>query len=142
MFNWLQKEDYVKRAVERGLFLTGCRKRIMLNLLQKLDYVDSRYRHQTTLKLSHQISRKPRLKNVATSQPKILPHQLKDTFCSSDIHICKALVFQFKLEKSIQQNTAEYLCESVHILVCSAVEMELYVSLVKIEHLYLRGVLN
>ena len=30
----------------------------------------------------------------------------------------------------------------MHILVCSAVEMELYVSLVKMEHLYLRGVLN
>ena len=134
MFNWLQKEDYVKLAVERGLCLTGCRKRIMLNLLQKLDYVDSRHRHQTTLKLSHQISRKPRLKNVATSQPLILPHQLKHTFCSSDIHICNTL-FQFKFERSNQPNTAEYLSESVHISVCSAVEMELYISQVKKEHL-------
>ena len=37
MLNWLQK-DYVKLAVEMRLCLTGCRKRIMLNWLQKGDY--------------------------------------------------------------------------------------------------------
>jgi len=39
MLNWLYKEDYVTLAVESGLFLTGCRKRIMLNWLYKEDYV-------------------------------------------------------------------------------------------------------
>ena len=38
MFYWLQKEDYVKLAVEKGLCLTGCRKMIMINWLQKGDY--------------------------------------------------------------------------------------------------------
>ena len=39
MFNWLQKEDYVKLVVEIRLCYTGCRKWIMFNWLQKGDYV-------------------------------------------------------------------------------------------------------